>query len=202
MHIHRGGAAGVRQVRWPIELPHNLLLHSQDLTTTWINGNTTETTNTTVAPDGTTTADTLTSNGTAAAHIRQVFTTVSGQPYTFSVHLKAGTVDWAVIELTDFINDGAHAWFDLTDGAVGTSATAGTWTHTVPATIIDIGDGWFRCTVTTTVNVTSTSAGIYLSNADLNVDVANNDTIIVWGGQVNNGTRATNYIATTSSPIT
>jgi hypothetical protein len=74
--------------------PSNLLLGSQDLeSSNWFKGNTTVTANTTAAPDGTTTADTVAFAAVANANIQPnaAVTTTAGLVYTYSVYLRAAS---------------------------------------------------------------------------------------------------------------
>jgi hypothetical protein len=77
--------------------PHNLITKSQEVDdAAWTDTNTSETADTTVAPDGTTTADTLISDGTADARVSSpALTAVSGFQYTASVERLIGDgYDW------------------------------------------------------------------------------------------------------------
>ena len=111
----------------------NLLLYSQDFTNAaWVNSNTSDSGDSVAAPDGTTTADTITAtagNGT----ILQTFTAVAGG-YTFSVYLKRKTGT----------------------GDVQIAADSGTWTTKA------IDETWTRYSVTQTLTAGSKTAGIKL----------------------------------------
>jgi hypothetical protein len=112
--------------------------------------------------------------------------------------LKAGN-GFAKVVISDFTDDEAGTWVNLSTGALATSYTLGTWTVAARTTTA-MGDGWHRITVTTTVDVTTTRAFVRLCNAD-NSDTATNgvSSAIVWGAQFNRGFGATAYIATTSA---
>lgn len=182
--------------RWT---PHNLILQSQDLATTWTNNNSTETTNSTVAPDGTTTGDTLAqATSTTDCYITQSYTAVSGFVYCFSVYVKAsGTAtDWVRLYLTDG-TDSAGKYFDLTNGVAG-SSTSSTWTVAASG-IESAGNGWYRCYVATTVDNTTVSVRVELAEADNDSNVQASDAVIVWGAQVNHGYTPTPYLATTTT---
>lgn len=74
----------------------NLALESFDATTTWTNNNTTDAADTTLAPDGSTTADTITATA-GAGDLRQVFAAIAAVPSTYCQYLKrnSATTDTA-----------------------------------------------------------------------------------------------------------
>jgi len=181
----------------------NLLTYSQEFDNAsagaWGVVSTSVSANTTVAPDGTTTADTVTASaGTALKYIGQA-KTLSGT-YTFSVYAKAGT--HSIIQL--FFGGanpaaGAFANFNIAagSGVVGSSA-GGT------ASIVDVGDGWYRCVFTGDLTggsdvivsfVNSTSA----TRAETTTSTG---TIILWGAQLEQRSSVTAYTPTTTQPIT
>ena len=105
----------------------NLLLYSEQFdNAVYVFANGTVTPNTVIAPDGTTTADTLTQTGTGGnllfmgGHSAVVF--AAGNTYTYSYYAKAGTYDKLYILLygSYFNNNGANiaAVFNLTSGTV------------------------------------------------------------------------------------
>ena len=120
----------------------NLLLQSQDFTTSWTNSATVETADTDVAPDGTTTADTLAPTATTGFHgINQVNASTTGTTRTFSLFAKKGTTDF--VQLYFNADSNVFANFNLNAGTVGTVGSAST------ATITSVGSGWYRCVMTT-----------------------------------------------------
>jgi hypothetical protein len=92
------------------------------------------------APDGTLTADGLVESvdgGNVEHHIGQSPTNIAAGAATFAVSLKAGARQWVLVAAN---NGTAGAWFDLTNGAKGTEASA-------VGSIVSQGNGWYRCTI-------------------------------------------------------
>lgn len=78
------------------QLPQNILLRTEDFanTVSWVqvsSGTVSVTSNSTAAPDGATTADTLTGSATNIPQIAQVVNSLTSQIYTFSFYAKADT---------------------------------------------------------------------------------------------------------------
>ena len=169
----------------------NLLLRSQEFDNgSWNKTAATVSANTTTAPDGTTTADVFTATATGASGCSQSITT-GAIPHTFSVFAKAGTCSWVRL----FSVGGTNAvWFDLTNGVVGT--VQGTTT----AAIQSVGNGWYRCSVTSSVG--GSTAFIRLANADASTDATNATTLELWGAQLEQRDSVTAYTPTTTQPIT
>jgi hypothetical protein len=178
----------------------NLALQSQDLSTTWTNTNTTETTNSTTAPDGTTTADTLTASSTTDCRIAQTTAArTDNAAHTTSVYAKKGTSNFLIV-VDNYIADGtgSGAWFNLNTGVVGTKQA-----NVTTSTITDVGNGWYRCSITGT-NTSSTTQAItlYIADADNSLSVTNGNTIFLWGAQCEVGTVATSHIPTFAATVT
>lgn len=175
----------------------NLVTYSQEFdNAAWVKSGATITANTTAAPDGTTTADTLTGNGVLGSHTILQTQAASAAGKTFSVYLKAGTNNFAQIW---FDADAApFADFDLSTGSLGSTGSS------VTATITSAGGGWYRCVVYTSSSlatnpriglVTSSTAARSESNT-LSTD------IYLWGAQAENRSTVTAYTATTTQAIT
>ena len=174
----------------------NLLLQSQDFTTSWAVYNATVTANTEVAPDGTTTADTLTADGASDTHYLALDTGISaGQTRTLSVFAKAGTNNF--IQLA-FGNDATpYANFDLSGGTVENNAS-------VTASIVSVGNSWYRCIVTTT-SASVTGARFFIVTDGTSVRGESNSlstTVHLWGAQLEQRDALTDYTPTTTQPIT
>ena len=151
------------------------------------------TANTTTAPDGTLTAETLNVATTIFSGLYQVFTT-STNSWTTSLFVKKGTKNF--IYLFD-PSTNRYAWFNLTTGAVGQK------TASTEAAMISVGNGWYRISVTTAV---AGNAGHFiqfgLSDADGSFTPATTGTAFIWGAQAEvSDFGATDYIPTTTAGV-
>ena len=170
----------------------------------WLSVRSTITADQGVAPDGTTTADlvtqaTSTAGGAIAKNDYSPLT--NGAVYTYSLFAKYVTgSDIKFIMMQDYnITSGAalnRTWFNIETGAIGTSDSDHTTTTT------DVGNGWFRFTVTITSGNTGGNFAIYRSNTDGSTTATLNDSYLMWGIQLNEGTVLTPYIKTGASAST
>ena len=98
----------VRKPIYTTSFIQNLLTYSQDFANSdWTKSLTTITTNSTTAPDGTTTADTITFAAVTNSGLNQapVISQISGNDYTFSVWIKRiGGTD---TDINLLVSDGA-----------------------------------------------------------------------------------------------
>lgn len=160
----------------------NLLTYSEQFeNAVWTKTNATVTANSTVAPDGNATADTLVETTASGAHsIAQAFTPAVGT-YTTSVYVKASTRTWVFVQ-NDFGSNNTYQFYNVETGVLGTqSGLGGT------ATITLVGNGWYRCTLTTTTTTTTAGAvRIYVTTGDGVVSYAGNGTsgIFIWGADL------------------
>jgi hypothetical protein len=140
-----------------------------------------------VAPDGTTTADTITgSTGTNAVIYNTSGVSVSAGNHTFTFHIKAGTAAFAVISLwAGSGSSGVNVWVNVQTGAISSnSATAGY--SFVSATSTSVGDGWYRITLVGTVPAVTiyTSARIVDSDGTFVYTNTVGDTLQIWGADL------------------
>lgn len=142
----------------------NLLLQSDDFTTTWTNTRSTDAANSTTAPDGTSTADSIIEDATASSthYVQQNVTVASttNLDYAFTVCLKAGTRSFARVELLE--GTGSHECYidvNLTSGALGTATASGAnWTNP-RAFVVDLKNGWWKVTIIGRKASASTTVG-------------------------------------------
>lgn len=175
----------------------NLLLYSEQFdNANWTKTNTTVTANSTVAPDGSTTADTLTADGTANTHGITQASVTSSVGKTFSIYAKAGTNNYLQL----YFGGDANPWadFDLSLGTVGSTGT------TVTASIVSVGSGWYRCIVTTTSTTATNLIAAIVSSSTAARGESNSlaTTVILWGAQLEQRSTVTAYTPTTTAPIT
>jgi len=150
------------------------------------------------APDGTTTADGLISDGTSGNHtVHDVVATSAGTD-TFSFWAKKGdsVYDWVRGYITTI---GASCFFDLDAGVVGTSANCTGY-------IENWGNGWFRCILVFTGDGSSRHAYIYSAEADGDATFSGNSSDVdtyIWGIQYEQGMDyASSYIPTSGGTST
>ena len=172
----------------------NLASFTEDFSNAfWAKTATTVTANTTTAPNGTLTADTLTADGLTNIHeVKQTVSVTSGVTYAFSIYAKKNTNNFIQLLGSGAIL-GSNAWanFDLNLGVVGSVGSAAT------ATIENVGNGWYRCTMTSTAVATSSGTIIAVLVSSATSPRAESNTlatsVFLWGAQLELGSTATTY---------
>lgn len=171
----RASAATYYDGKTVAKAEENLLVRSQEFDhPSWAKGEATVSPNTDVAPDGTSTADTLSaasSTSSAGARVLQPCSQLPTGTYTFSVWIKrkvgAGT---ASLGLT----------------------TADTPANSTP---LSISSDWQRFSVTGNIVTSSSFSPRILLGAA-------NDAVAIWGAQLEQRSQVTAYTPTTTQPIT
>jgi len=170
---------------------NNFLLQSNTLNTTWTAASSTvATTVATLDPFGGSNAWLVTASASGAVGITQTLSLVNlSSTYTLSVYAKAGTSTFLRLFTS---NVSPFAWFNLSTGAVGTVQSGST------ATITSVGNGWYRCSITSLSNNT---IGIRLADSDGNTQTTSGTALYLYGAQLEIGSTANTYIPTTTTAV-
>lgn len=177
----------------------NLLIRSQEFDRVWEKNGVTVSANTAVAPDGTTTADSLTEDSVASFKQVGVYNSLSAGAFAYSVFVKPNGCD--------------NVALNLRQGVVGTilcgvnfNVPAGT--HTVNngsgfiATVLSLPNGWYRLSITGTLAEVATYAQVRLTRLGINYEGDGTSGIYLWGAQLEQRSSVTAYSPTTTQPIT
>jgi hypothetical protein len=170
--------------------PANLLTWSQEFDSgNWAKTAATVTANTTTAPDGTSTADTLIPTTAASDHkIFQVSSPITSNN-VLTVYAKPSGYNWILLQGFGF------AWFDVANGVVGTQTNC-------TGSITAVGNGWYRCQIV----MSSASVNIFIwattGNGVTSFTGDGTSGVSIWGAQlepVTYQTTAGPYNATTTA---
>jgi len=172
----------------------NLLGFSQEIDNAyWVKGNVTVDSNALISPSGELNADKIKPTLVNASHNfrKNITAPTPSVNYTISGYFKKGTITELVIYKFGVAQ--TEAFFDLENGTIISEGIA-----VVEATITDVGNGWYRCTVThlqgTSGNFTPAFAmskngsGVFIGQE--------NDYFYAWGMQCEQVSIATSYIPT------
>ena len=164
----------------------------------WAKNNTTITANSTVAPDGTTTGDTVTGVVPGSTNNVTRSITAAATQYTYSIWVMAGTATTCVLLLRDNttpINLSSSAQIISGPGSVsGTSTITVTGLSTTQ---------WTRVAITTTAAMTAGNLlGVFFYPETSVGGSTTAKSNMIWGAQVEAGAFATSYIPTVASQVT
>ena len=184
----------------------NLAKYAEDFTNGyWVKSGTTVSGNTTVAPDGATTADSLIESSATSTHlIYSQNAGVDGTQYVSSMYGKYNG-NTRNLQLAfgggDIVGGNSFANFDLENGVIGNSGNSS-------PVITSVGNGWYRCSITGEAAATGSGFTLVNSIIDDITDGFNpsyvgdgSSLIFIWGAQLEVGSVATGFIPTTSAAV-
>lgn len=192
--------------------PKNLIPYSEQLNNSlWLHeGTSTIVVNAALAPDGTNTADKIVETTSILGHYRYIGSTQSVGTFTASFYIKKAERQWASVQIaTDTITKRYSVLVDLITGAVLDTRSVGSPIN--PSHVVEnVGNGWFRVSVTATNTSGRVDAIVASSNSatpafatyilpSYTGDVTKG--IYAWGAQIVPGSVAAVYSKTVALPL-
>jgi len=179
--------------------PWNLLEQSETFDNAyWTKNRSSISANSTTAPNGTATADSLIEDTANGTHEFIRVLAVDLQTYNLSIYAKANTRTKIQLVLAGSpwaTGGNGEASFDLTLGTVISAVNGAT------GTIESVGNGWYKCTISKITSAADPSGviAVRLLDASGNASYTGNGTsgAYYWGAQLNIGATAKPYFPTT-----
>lgn len=182
----------------------NLLTYSEDFTNVaWAATSSTVTLDVT-GPDGqANSAATLLPSSGSAYHFVRYSTGSISTTYTLSVFAKANGYDFLIIgdNLASGAGNQRIAFFDLSNGSVGTIDDNSTG-NVLSTTIEDVGNGWYRCSVTYVASSALHDIGVSDSDGASSFTANGTSSILIYGAQLEAGSTPSSYMPTNGATFT
>jgi hypothetical protein len=180
----------------------NLALRSEEFDDAyWTKEGATISSNATIAPDGTTTADKIVEEAVSGTHRAGRATFASGTQRTFSVFAKKGERNFVSLFENNTVGNAVKGViFNINTGIVSLNNDVSYYSN---PTIQDFGNGWYRCSATwTPTSLSVPSVGISADGLTNSYTGVATDGIFLWGAQLETGSVATSYIPTVAATAT
>jgi hypothetical protein len=195
-HVYNGTSYVNEGLLLESEARTNLFTYSEDWTNPgWTKSNSTIVSNAIAGPPGATTADKLVAASSNSEHAAFQAVVTDGSGFSQSCYMKAGEYDYGFIRAR---HNGSYknAMFNLANGTVVV--------EDIPATIVSVGNGWYRCSANITSG-TSGSNGVVgvSSNGTSHTSTGDGSSgIYIWGAQFELGSTSSSYIPTAGATVT
>jgi hypothetical protein len=160
----------------------------------WTKDGATITANNTISPDGYQSADLINYTGGNNRVFRSLTKSASALTYTLSAYVKRNTLDALRLSLDGgSFSNRAEAIFNISTGTLTSTAVVGTFTNQ-SGSIVDVGNGWYRCTLTATTGTEATIRPHFFGTTS--------ESVYIWGAQLEEGSYPTSYIPTLGTSVT
>jgi hypothetical protein len=170
----------------------NLFLQSENTTSWGSSGILSRNASAIISPDGSLTGNLIIEDTQNIQHLvfqSPGYSATIGATYTFSIYAKQYSAN-RTLSLT--LHGGSYPNFDLGSGRI---LSTGGYTCKME----DVGNGWYRCSITGTMTTTNGNAYAVIYNGTNSYTGDGVSGVYLWGGQLEIGTGPSRYVRTTTT---
>jgi hypothetical protein len=160
----------------------------------WTKDGATITANNTISPDGYQSADLINYTGGNNRVLRSITKAASALTYTLSAYVKRNTLNALRLTLDGgSTSNEAEAIFNISTGTLTSTSVSGTFTNQ-SGSIVDVGNGWYRCRLTATTGTEVSIRAQFFGTTS--------ESVYIYGTQLEVGAYASSYIPTLGASVT
>jgi hypothetical protein len=177
----------------------NLVTYSEEFDdASWLKVNSTATANASISPDGTSSADRITSTVIGQFRVVKTISSISANTdYQVSAYFKNSSTDVVSIGYrsnTEF----DRVVFNLLTETIDLSVSG---TRFISGKIENVGNNWYRCSALLNVAVIEATSQLFFTGGN-GFSGSLGDSFDIWGAQLEEGSNATSYIKTEANQVT